>query len=454
MVKYLAFFFIGLLTISVACEPEYTKLASSPNAKLVFSDDTVIFDTILTFRTSITKRFRVYNPNQKAVLIDRIALGKGAESDYSIIVNGEEGENIENIKLFGGDSLMVLVRAGIERRDEDLPYLVKDSVIVNWGNNSANVKLVSWGQDAHFLVEDTLRNEVIWSSGKPYVIYGDFLIDTLASLTVNAGTSVYVDNFSRFLVKGTLKILGDSIRHVTFSNTRFDQSYKEAPGQWEGIYFLEGSHDNEIRHAVIENATTGLRVNTPDGDLDYDVALYNTTIRHMSQAGILAFTSDIYSENTLIYNAGTYLVAGLGGGNYHFEHCTFVNSPNFFMNDGPAVQFADNLIFNGTEAISVYLKNSIVWDANEEAILLNNEGGTMLDTSFIGNIIKSSLTWPANYSSSDPDFPGFLNPSDFDYQLDSLSFARNKAVPGAIKTDLKGKRRDTQPDIGAYEKFD
>ncbi len=441
----------------MACEPEDTRITSDPDAKLTFSDDSVIFDTLLTFRTSITKRFRIYNPNKRAVVIDRIGLGR-QNSEYSIIVNGEESNEVENIEIFGEDSLMVLVNVSVDYQDENLPYLVKDSVEVSWGNYQANVKLVAWGQDANFLYGDTIKTNTTWTSDRPYVIYGYALVDSLATLTIDAGTSIYVDNSSYLLVAGQLQVQGDSGNHVTFSNTRFDENYQEAPGQWGGILFLEGSKKNRIEYADIQNGTFGLRIGNPDDDDEYDLAVYNTTIRHMSQAGILAFTSDVYAENTLIYNVGTYMVGGFAGGNYTFEHCTFVNSPSFFVSDDPSVQFADNLVLTETETLveelSVSLTNSIIWGSNEEEILLSNGGGTELDTSFINNVIRSNTTWPGNFISQERDYPGFYDPSSFDFSLDSLSFARDKAIPGAIQVDITGKLRDSKPDIGAYERFD
>lgn len=441
----------------VACEPEEEKITNDPQALIALSDDTVMFDTLLTIRTSITRRFRIFNPNKKAIQIDEIKLGYGNRSQFSMIVNGEESNRVKDQIIFGGDSLLVLINVSIDPQDKNLPYIVKDSVIIEWGQYQTHVKLVAWGQDANFIYGDTLRNET-WTAERPYIIYGYGLVDSLATLTVEPGTRIYIDNYSNLFVKGSLKILGDSGNHVLIRNTRFDEDYVDAPGQWGGIYFLEGSKDNEVRFADIENGTIGLRVGTPDDDNIPDVVVSNTIIRHMAQAGILAFSSDLDVTNTLIYNVGAYLVGNFIGGNYRYEHCTFSNYPTPFINDDPMIQFSDNIVISDTETLigdlNFTMINCIAWVGTEEAMFMSDGGGAKVDTLIRNNIIKSKTGWPGNFNSTIRSFPGFEDALVYNYALDSLSNARDKAIPGSVITDITGKLRDELPDIGAYERFD
>lgn len=443
--------------VLMACEPEEEQLTSSSNARLAFSNDTVVFDTLLSNRTSITKRFRIYNPNEKAVRIDDIHLGKGRYSDYSMIVNGCSGTSIKDQVLFGGDSLLVLVNIDIDPQDKNLPYLVKDSVVVEWGRFRTHVKLVAWGQDATFINGGLICDEV-WTAERPYVIYNYAYVDTLCSLTVKPGARIYLDNEASLFVQGSLKINGDSGNHVMVRNTRFDRNYREAPGQWGGIFFLEGSYDHEVSYAEIENGTIGVRVGTPDDNNEPDLIISHTTIRHMAQAGILAFNSDIYAYNTLVYDAGAYLVGNFAGGNYTYEHCTFTNSPSFFINDEPMVQFSDNVVLTEEETLvedlSVTIRNSIIWGEGDEQLLVSDGGGADVNTVFQSNIIRSATEREDNFTSQERNFPGFADPPSFNFELDSLAFARDKAASSDILTDITGKLRDAQPDIGAFERFD
>lgn len=454
-----AYYFI--LTIGVllmlACEPQEEQISSDGNLMLQVSNDTVLFDTLLTAKQSLTKRFRIYNPNSKAVEISDIRLGKGADSDYSVIINGKLSTSVQNEVLFGGDSLMVLVDVTIDPLDQNIPYLVKDSVIIEWNGNSNHVKLVAWGQDANYINNVAICDEV-WTKDRPYVIYNLALVDSLCTLTVEPGTKIYIDNGASLFVQGSLKVLGDSGNHVTIRNTRFDENYLIAPGQWGGIFFLEGSKDNEIRYADIENGQVGLRVGSPDDDDDYDVTISHSTIRNMSVAGILAYSSDIYAYNTQIYNVNQYLVANLLGGNYKYEHCTFANNASYFINDDPLFVFTDNVEASESELLTedLYLEmtNSIVWGRGDEMISFSNAGGAAFEVYLTNNIIKSTEDITGNFTSQQNNFPGFKDQGSFDFSLDSLAFARDKGIDINISDDINGMPRDAMPDIGAFERID
>ncbi|WP_258102989.1 hypothetical protein [Marinoscillum sp. MHG1-6] len=478
MMKQSGTFLVVLATLLLiwACEPQEEMITGSPSAQLVFSTDTVLFDTLLTARTSITKRFRIRNTSNKAVSISSIRLGMRDQSQYSIIVNGKMGSEIQDEVLFGKDSLLVLVDVEIDPQDMDLPYLVKDSIIVDWNGNSANVKLVAWGQDAHFVNAQTICDEV-WTAERPYVIYNYAFVDSLCQLTIQPGARVYLDNGAGLYVQGTLKVQGDSGNHVLFRNTRFDENYIVAPGQWSGLVFLESSRDNEIHYAEIENGEIGIGLGYTFASIDgstilipekgvytSSIEISNTSIRHMSTAGVLAFSSNVKMENSEVFNCGGFTVGNFGGGNYQYDYCTFSNFPNLFNAEDPSFQFSDEVeIFEGyvlREELSMKVYNSIIWGANEEelAFSLTETVNTTVDIN--NNIIRSKEDLsPNNYGSLEANFPGFVNLSTdifdgFDFDLDSLAFARDKGLDLNYTIDIKGEKRDLKPDIGAHERID
>ena len=75
MTTYLAQgFFKGILIIGLcavaallSCDDQDETPSKLSNANLLFSTDTVLFDTLLTDRLSVTKRLRIYNPNTEAI---------------------------------------------------------------------------------------------------------------------------------------------------------------------------------------------------------------------------------------------------------------------------------------------------------------------------------------------------------------------------------------------------
>ncbi len=467
-------YFIPLLLFTsflfIACELEEEQITSSQDVRLLFSTDTVLFDTLLSSRTSITKRLRIFNPNRKAVRIDEIKMGGGGRSGFSMIVNGKSGVRVRDEVLNGGDSLLILVDVLIDPQDRNLPYLVKDSLLVSWGKYEAFVRLVAFGQDANFINSQSICNE-IWTADRPYVIYNSAVVAENCSLTIEPGTKVFLDNGASLLVEGTLQLQGDSTNRITVRNTRFDEDYLEAPGQWNGIIFLETSRNNVVSYADIENGQIGLGVGysifTGDGNLfilpekseqQVDLQIDHTSIRHMSTAGVLAFSSNVYAYNTEIYNVGGFLFGGFAGGNYQLEHCTLTNSSSFFINDDPMVQFSNNLEHPDGELLlenlSLSMTNSIIWGEGAEQLFISDADDATIDTTLVSNIIKSEMKWTNNFTSQERNFPGFIDPFTFDFQLDSLAFARDKAVESLILDDLKGVSRDSQPDIGAFERID
>jgi len=457
------FLFSALIFLGfIACQPEEELISKSPNLKLAISQDTVIFDTLLTDRGSITRRFRIYNPNKAAVKLDRIALGKGDVSDYSLVINGRDSTQLDNQTLYnevlqGKDSLQVLVSVFIDPQDQNLPYLVKDSVVFDWNGNSAHVKLVAYGQDAVFVNKETLC-DITWTADRPYVLMDTVVVEAGCTLNIDPGAQLFLDNGAGLFVKGSLKMLGTREERITVRNTRFDIRYQQAPGQWDAIYFLEGSKANEINYTDISNGTIGLRVGTPDDDSEYDVVVSNSTIGHMSRSGILAFTSDVQAVNTLIYNCGQYVVGNFAGGNYQYDHCTLVNTPNFFFREGASVQFSDVIILANDEPIvedlNLKIRNTIIWGSEEEELLISESGQAVVDKDFVSGILKSKGGFLDFFASQEANFPGFTNPFLFDYSLDTLSPAKDKGTDIGVFIDLNGTPRDVNPDIGAYERIE
>lgn len=464
-------FILGTVWLLTYCEPAAEQLDFSTDLRLEFSADTVIFDTLLTARTSLTRRLRIFNPNERAIEAS-IRLGLGTGSPYRLIINGRESDELSNEVIYGGDSLLVLAQVTIDPQDESLPFVVKDSIVVDWNQQTAHVKLVAWGQDAHVVNAEVLGTTT-WTADRPYLIYNYAFVDSLATLTLEPGTRVYLDNGASLFVQGTLRAEGDSANHIIFRNTRFDANYQEAPGQWGGIIFLESSRNNLIRYAEIENGEIGLGVGytiltqnnqtfflPENGPLTAQLQVDHTSIRHMSLAGMLAFSSEVSAYNVEIYNVGTYLVGNFAGGDYEYVHCTFSAYPSFFSNNDPMVQFSDHVILSPqltlTGDLSLTLLNNIIWGPGNEQLVISGGEQAQVLVQMTNNIIRSAQSWvgEANFASTDENFPGFRDPFAFDFGLDSLAFARDKALPTDLPTDITGALRDDQPDIGAYERFD
>jgi len=465
-------FLIAIIAIGISCTPDQEKLTFDQSASLRFSSDSIKFDTLFTSVGSITKRLRVYNDSENAVEISDISLTGGSDSPYTIYVNGQGGSGFEKVKLFGEDSLLVLVEVTIDPADSDLPFLVTDEINFQTNGNLQEIKLVSWGQDAVFLNGEVLECNTTWTADRPYVITNSVLVDSLCNLTVEPGAKIYSHNGSFIFVEGTISVDGRSDNRVTFRNDRFDEGFEDAPGQWGGIIFLQGSKDNRIEFADIRNAEFGVYLGTPDDNEDYDLVIGNTRIENMGGTetfagniinllpgyGILAVTSDLYVYNTLVNNCAINTVANLAGGNYRYENCTFANFSFDFFREDPVMVLSDNIQLGDNTLLVDNLKttitNTIIWGSQTDELLVSNTGETQFSIEISHSLLRTSDSqWNVNNNILNDD-PEFAGPRDYDYALDTLSPAKDAGVDIGLLEDLEGKVRDSQPDIGALERIE
>ncbi len=449
----------GLLVafvVFISCTPEDEKIDSGNIQPLTFSTDTVIFDTIFTAVGSVTKRLIVGNPNKNAVRISTINLATGSSSPYTIFVDGVPDDQFQDEILLGNDSLLVLIQVMIDPQEEDLPFLVKDSIVFNTNNISQHVKLISYGQDANFLNDSILACNEVWDSNKPYVISNSVLIDTLCTLTVKKGVRVFSDNNSFVFVKGRLLVEGEADSPVLFSNSRLDEDFINAPGQWGGIIFLPGSAGNNINFASIRNAAVGLNLDTFDNDTLPEIIVNNTIIENMSASGILTIGADVYATNVLIDNCAEFMTGNFGGGYHTYIHCTFANSETDFFRQNPSFAFTDNFNQNNRTLVSdlfVNLDNSIVWGNLEEELVFDLSGETNSVLIIANSILKTNLELDINNNLLNEN-PKFIDPANFNYRLDTLSPAKDAGGPSSLLLDLDGNPRDADPDLGAYERIE
>lgn len=469
---HLIFFSLIFLGILAACEPEEEQITYDAAAQLRFSRDTVLFDTIFTSRQSITKRLRVYNDQSKAVKIANIALANGTNSQYKIYVNGQAGAEFDDVTLLGGDSLLVLVEVTIDPMNTNLPFIVTDKLQFNTNGNHQDVKLVAWGQDAVFLNGEILPCNMTFTADKPYVIFNSIVIDSLCNLTVEAGAHIYSHSGSFIFVRGSLYVQGTADQRVIFRNDRFEEEYENAPGQWGGLIFLPGSKNNHIDYADIRNGQFGIYLGTPDENENYDLIVSNTRIENMGGNetfmgniinvqpgyGVIGITSDLYMYNTLIDNCAINVVGNYAGGNYRYEHCTFANYSFDFFRDDPAVVIADNLQLADNSLLvgdlNVSIINSIIWGNLNEELVVSNSGQSNFSFEAMNNILRApanELFDTTNHLNKDPKF---IDPADYQYELDTLSPAKDAGKGIGIPTDLNGDMRDSNPDIGAFERIE
>jgi len=446
---------IGIVigALCMQCRPEEEIINFNHSGGLVFERDTVLFDTVFTGRGSATKRLKIYNLNENAVQISKIELAGGGASPYQIIIDGFSSNRVEDMVLLGRDSLLVLVEVFIDPQNQSNPYLVNDSIIFETNANLQNVQLVAWGQDANYLGNEILPCNTTWTSEKPYVLYAPILVDTLCTLKIDKGTKVFAAKDAFIYSIGSIIATGTVEEPILFQNDRLEPIYQNIPGQWGGIVFVLGSGGNLMENTRIKNAINGVQLGLPDQDTIPDLVLRNVIIENMSNSGILSFTSDIYAENTLIYNCMEFNCANIGGGDYIYNHCTFANffsqNPSFFVSD--YLENNDTLVI---EDVTMTLQNSIIYGQNDDELFFDLSGQAIYNFAFTANLLKTTIEGLDTLGNIINEDPEFIDINKTNYRLDTLSPAKDAGLSLGILFDLDGNKRDIVPDIGAYERIE
>ena len=451
-----------LLAGLLSCEEE--KFVDDPEARLSFSTDTVLFDTVFTTIGSTTKRFTVKNPHDKKIRISSIELAGGRDSDYRLNINGVQGHRVSDVELDGRDSLFIFVEVTIDPTQVDQPMVVKDSVVFSRERQKQDVKLISWGQDVHLIRGEVLGTQT-WTSDKPYLIYNSALVDTGSTLTVEPGTQIHFHKNSRFYVAGTLLSEGTKQEPVVFQGDRLEEDYSDIPGQWDGIWLMAGSTGNRIRHTTIKNAIIGLQVDTLASFQQPTLRLSNARIMHMTYAGILARGSTIKADNTIVADCGAHALALTLGGSYEFYHCTFANYWSGSTRNTPSVLF-NNYYLDASEKTQIRdlekarFSNCLIYGNRMDELGFDlNPAGTA-NYFFSHCLIRKDPENPLAQEHKEKlvvnKDPLFVSIQEHDFKLDTLSPAIDQgdiATGNAYPTDILNNPRtaDEAPDLGAVE---
>ncbi len=456
IIKYIIYFSYFILVL-YSCTPPNEIITTESGARLSFSRDTIFFDTVFTSQPTFTRRLMVFNNNRNAINISEISIAGGQNSPYTMTVNGETKNNIQNIRLLGKDSLLILMTAKINPKQADLPFIVRDSLLFRVNDNRQEVKIWGWGQDANYLRSQRIRQNTVWAGKKPYVIFGVLTVDSLVNLTIEKGVTVYMDMGAAMLIKGNLTINGTLLDKVNFRGVRLDRQYADVPGQWDAIYFDVGSKNNQIRHAHLRNGNVGLRIGAPpDNDTIPELVVENTIIENMRLRGLISFSSDVYMVNTQINNCTQNAVACLAGGTYTFLHCTFANTETRFFTEDPTVfmsnfyQLPDASVLKSP--LSFQMTNCIAWGDRMNDFQVINQPGTPARWLVRNCLLKTTDNQFNSNNNILNQRPRFRSAFRLDFRLDSLSPALGKGLNIGVLIDIGGVVRANTPDIGAHER--
>ncbi len=372
--KYILF--LLYITAIISCERNYVSLKSTQ--KLIFSTDTVQFDTVFTDIKTITHSFKVYNPYEEAIMIDEVRLEGGENSQYKINVDGSSDYEFRNVTINPKDSIFIFIEGKLKKGLINKPFEIKDSIIFRSGIKTQKVILRAFGQDVVTLTREKIKTTT-FTADKPYLINDYLVVDSTETLTIEPGSKLYFNNKARLVVFGNIKVNGTIKEPVSFSGIRMEKFYADKPGQWDRIHLMPSSGDNVFNNAIIKNSIIGLYVDSCSNKQNQKTIIKNTTINNVSKFGLLAEDSRIDVINSIFGNCGFHSVALTLGGIYNFYHCTIANYYNIKFRSTGAL-FLNNYFMENNKAIV-----GEVFEANFYNTIITGANSNELDYDFNDN---------------------------------------------------------------------
>ena len=393
----------------LSCEQE-SFVRDGGEVQLAFSIDTVAFDTVFTTMGTATQKVTVYNRSDDNLILSSVTLEKGRTSRFRLNVDGDTSMVAHDVEIEAGDSIFVFVQANINPNDEQSPFLVEDAVSFS---NGQRLPLTAWGRNAvyHITPRDSVWLRIgseTWTDSLPHVVVGNVLVSEDCTLRLTAGAEVHfatnamliVDSAARLLVQGTAE------RPVLLTSLRHDGWYRFLPGQWQTVWFYNYSTGNMIDHAVIENATGGLRC-YPGAQL----TVSNSILRNISDCAIIGQGATVTGNNLLVYDCLAGFTA-LMGGSYDFRHCTFANYWSYNARKIETIVLSNQMLTSagvvGGALTKADFVDCIIWGTRSSEVLLSEDERWSFNYRFMHSIVRGG-EW-------DED-PLFTDPREDDYTL-------------------------------------
>ncbi len=467
--KLVLAFSFWVLVMAVSCNKDDISF-DAPSQELNFSRDTVFCDTVYHQVRSETYAVKVYNNEDKDILIPRIHLEKGTSSLYKINVDGKPGHDFKDIPLRKKDSLYIFVEIAPEATGPEA--IAEDKILFQSPAGEQKVVLFSVVQDAEFFIKSSTNPNVItadatWTNNKAKIIYGDLTVDQNVNLNIQPGTKVYFHKNSgmKVLSGAELNINGTLANNVVLRGDRNDPAYDTIPKNWNSIKMEAGS-TLTMNYARLFGGTKGLELKQANATIN------NSFIHTFQEYGIYAVASTINAANLVMNNCGESAIGIFKGGTHNYIHSTLVNYSDLLNSYNRNGIFATNEWKNAngqTEqgALILNVRNSIVYSDRDNAVNFEQTPGQMFNFTFQNCLLKYSGTSEAGFpfdsnasviqsvKNQDPLFVNyFVAQMNLRVKQNSPAIGKgNTAVAATVPTDIAGVSRTSNPTLGAYQYF-
>ena len=466
-ITLLSIFWLLLLTIS--CNRDEISF-DAPSQELRFNRDTIFCDTVYHQVRSETYAVKVYNNEDKDVMIPRINLEKGAASLYKINVDGKPGYDFRDVPLRKKDSLFIFVEIAPTASGPEA--IAEDRILFTSPAGQQHVNLFSVVQDAEFFIQTPTNQNIItsntnWTNKKKKIIYGNLTLDNGIALNVQSGTKIYFHKNSGMKISqgASLNLNGTQTQQIIMRGDRNDTYYDTIPNNWNSVKMEAGSIVN-MNHTRLFGGINGLEMKQATANIN------NSFIHNFLDNGIYAIASTVNAKNLVMNNCGDACVSIFKGGNHSYIHSTIANYSNLLQSRNRLGIFATNEWKNQSgqteqgalQQLNIW--NSIVYSDKNNSVSFEQTPGQQFDFSIRNSLLKYSGTSEAGFpfdnnpvyviqslKNEDPKFINFFA-AQMNLRVKPDSPARGKGdltIANSVPTDIVNVSRTTNPTLGAYQ---
>jgi len=468
----LVLFLSVLLSVLVSCTAD--EIVTNPGNDLLFSADTLTFDTLFSTVGSTTAWLKVRNTGNKTIRIASISLQSGGASGFKINLDGETKTSFTDVEIPANDSLFLFVEVNTSMQGSNTPLKVTDVVLFDTDGPRRQIVLEAWSWDAVLWKGKVISADSTLTSNMPIVIYDSLVVAENATLTILPGTKLYFHDKALMKVYGTLSAIGTKDAPIQMRGDRLDYILPDYPydyssGQWYYLQLAPTSFNNRLEYVDIHGAYYGIIADSSSLDQP-KLKMCNSVIHNMVYTCLWSNSSSMDIGNCQLTNSGSYTVAQIGGSSI-YTHCTIANYQSGREGDVPALILVNSITIGTSDLaypLSAEFRNCIVFGNRTDEVGLGKRDCIAWAASF-WNCLLRATSIPLELATvtnckygkevSDANFLKLGSETDkyvYDFRLDSISPARNigsTSYLGSYPTDRNGISRsiDGKPDAGAYE---
>lgn len=456
---------IGILFSMTGCIED--GISTSPAHQPRMEIDTLALGTVFTGEATPTACFKVYNPYDKIINIDRIAL-RSTDSDaaWRLNVDGISSEEFRNVEIRPNDSIFVFVDVTLPDLRGVEPREYVDFIDFTTLGVTESVTLSVSGLDAERLDKVVITEDTEFTSRRPYIIYDSLVVAPGVTLTLGPGTRLHFHSDASLDVNGTLLSLGTPELPVEMIGDRMGKvvgrvDYEIMSGQWGGVYFAPTSTGNKMEYTSIRNSTWGAALDSvPYTDTTPSLRMLNCQLRNSKGYIVESHHSSIEAVGCELADASAGILY-LRGGRALISNSTIANY-YLFTAVGPAVQFAhawsdedgDSDAGRELPLLGAEFHNTIIYGNGSDL----SRGDLTGSNIYLRNcMLKSEGTNDDNFIDciwgEDPLYFTNRPAYHFDYRLKAespaIGAANPELIPAELTIDRYGLPR-TDNTLGAY----